>query len=286
MNTHHGAAPVHHPFGLRLCAIGCLLFVIAEVNARNILFVSDFTTDTNIAFVLMADGHTVTIVTNDYVAATQSNPTLQNRLGAYHAVYWSAGESNFGSMHGDASTFANLTSYVNNGGRVFVTGADSVADPTDPNMVAFVGGSGSALDTTSSPGAVVNIANSLTTGFVDIRGVIPTGGGVIQGQSFSDLDAIRNLGADTVGVVPASTAGYWQWTLRTVGSGQIAFVSNGAFDFSPLDTSWENTAAGGAGAYNAALRNFAVPEPTALVLLTLAAAGCYLRRPFHLRRRR
>ncbi len=105
-NTYSNAALFRHSFGLRLCAIACLISVTAEVNARNILFVSDFTTDTNIASVLMADGHTVTIVTNDYIAATESNPTLQNPLSDYHAVYWSAGESNFGSFHGDASTFA------------------------------------------------------------------------------------------------------------------------------------------------------------------------------------
>jgi hypothetical protein len=280
MNT-CDAKTIHQPLGLVLRAIGCLILAIAEANASNILFVSDFTTDTNIASVLLADGHIVTTVTNDYVSATESNPTLQNPLSAYHAVYWSAGESNFGSTHGNAATFSNLTSYVNNGGRVFVTGADSVADPSDPNMVAFVGGSGSALDTTSSPGAVVNIVNSLTTGVVDIRGVVPTGGGLVAAQSFSDLDAIRNLVANTVGVVPSSgTAGSWQWTLRTLGSGQIAFVSNGTFNFSPLDASWENTAAGGAGAYNAAIRNFAVPEPCTLTfMLSAACAASMMFRP-------
>ena len=48
----------------------------------------------------------------------------------------------------------------------------------------------------------------------------------------------------------------FQWTLRMLGAGEIAYVSNGDSG-SSAHPSWENTSPGGAGAYNAALRNFA-----------------------------
>ncbi|MEC7522882.1 MAG: hypothetical protein VYE22_23605 [Myxococcota bacterium] len=232
-----------------LLALGVLLGPVASAHAADLLFVSDRATDTNIAAALMADGHDVTVVTGDF--ASGANPTLTGSLGAYDAVFWSATGGGFGSTH-DAATFTALDAYVASGGYVFVTGYDSIASPTDPNLIAFLGGSGSR-DVPSAPGPIVMAANALTTGIVDIQGVTPTG-------ASGDRDALTGLGADTVNVCASSSvAGEAQWSLRTPagGGGLIAYVSNGNAGSSSTHPSWTNTASGGAGAYNAALRNFA-----------------------------
>ncbi|MEQ9081623.1 MAG: hypothetical protein RLP09_47595, partial [Sandaracinaceae bacterium] len=229
-----------------------------KASAANILFVSDVNTDNNIPGVLTAEGHTVTVVTNDYDAATDTNAALTGDLGGYHAVFWSATGAGSGALH-DASTITALEAYVSAGGMVFVTGYDSVDSPDDPNLFAFVGGTG-VRDVPSAPGPVAMVDNVLTTGVVDIRGVTPTGG-------FSDRDALTGLAADTVAVVASSgVATETQWSLRTLGRGLIAYVSNGQNGISTAHASWTDTSAGGAGAYNAALRNFAFASDRANIL--------------------
>jgi hypothetical protein len=223
--------------------LGAVLWVAPRAHAGNILFVSDSGADTGIVGVLTGEGHTVMMVTNDYATG---NATLAGSLSSYDAVFWSASGSGSGSTHTNAAVFTNLTSYVMGGGRVFVTGYDSVASPPDPNLITFLGATGS-LDLPGAPAAITSAANSLTTGVVDIRGVTPTGGS-------GDKDALTGLAAGTVPV--SGTVSQAQWTLRALGPGEIAYVSNGDGGSSST-TSWTNTAAGGAGAYNAAVRNFA-----------------------------
>ena len=223
-----------------------LYFVLFSANAAlaaNVLFVSDNLSDsTNIPSVLTGDGHTVTVVTNDYAGDT--NPTLQGSLAAYGLVVWSATGTGSGSVHTTAAVFSNLASYVSAGGYVLVTGYDTIASPDDSNLLTFLGGTGVHDGGTPSGGAIG--PNSLTSGVVNIVGVTPTGG-------YSDQDSMTGIAGDTVGVVPDS--GDWLWTIRTLGSGQIAYISNG---YSGGEhASWLDTSAGGAGAYNAGLRNFA-----------------------------
>jgi hypothetical protein len=224
----------------------CLAGLASRAHAANVLVVSDSTSDSTLGTILMADGHTVTTVTSDFSGG--SNTRLRMPLDDFDVVVWSATGPGYGEAHTDAAVFTNLTTYVMDGGRVFVTGYDSVASPTDPMLLSFLGGAG-ARDVPGAPGAIIMAENSLTIGLVDIRGVTPTGGS-------GDRDAITTpLGADTVGVCPSSgSTTEWQWTLRTLGSGEIAYVSNG--DSSSTTASWSSAVAGGAGAYNAALRNF------------------------------
>ena len=79
----------------------------------------------NIEAALVAGGHTVTTVTNDFDGG--SNPTLAGSISQFDAIYWTASGEGAGDVHTDAATFMNLNIYVNNGGCVFVTGYDSVA---------------------------------------------------------------------------------------------------------------------------------------------------------------
>ena len=153
-----------------------------------------------------------------------------------------------GSSHTNAALFTNLETYVSNGGKVFVTGYDSVASPTDSHLVSFLGGTGSRDFTSGGGLGAATGSNSLTTGVVDIQGVTPTGG-------YGDQDKlILGDGATAVSVVAGDTDSVW--TLRSLGSGEIAYVSNGQSGNTGTHGSWSNTAAGGDGAYNAALRNF------------------------------
>jgi hypothetical protein len=239
--------------------------------AANVLFVSDSETDSNIPAVLQADGHTVTTVLNDYDDMTGENTALQASLAGYDVVVWSS----TGEGSGDevsATTAANLESYVNAGGRLFVTGYDSIKSPDDPVLQGLIGGLGGTDDSSGPvPGPVINVVNSLTTGVVDIRGVTPSGG-------YDDQDTLANLGPNTVCVVDSlNNPGECHWTLRTLGSGEIAYVSNGEYGPVSAHPSWEDTSAGGDGAYNAALRNFVYNAPaSAAPIPTVSAWGMVL----------
>jgi hypothetical protein len=83
--------------------------------------------------------------------------------------------------------------------------------------------------------------------------VTPTGG-------YSDRDALTGLSGVVVAAYSTGSTTEAQWTVRMLGSGQIAYVSNGQSGTS-AHASWTNTSTGGAGAYNAALRNFAFNCP-------------------------
>ena len=222
---------------------------------NNVLFVSDGTTDANIPAILTADGHTVTTVLNDYSGGLTAS--LGASLAAYDVVVWSATGTGRGSLNNNTAMLSNLETWVNAGGFLFVTGYDSVDSPDDPDLANLVAQTTNVTDAPPAAGAVVNVANSLTTGLVDIRGVTPTGG-------YSDRDQLNNIGAGVVGVVPTGTSTtQFQWTLRTLGGGEIAYVSNGPCENcgnvsgdNDSILSWADTTAGGAGAYNAALRNF------------------------------
>lgn len=216
--------------------------------AADILLVCDSTNDENIADALRVDGHTVTVLSGHFAGGT--NPDLMGDLTAYDAVFWSQDGPGYGEAVTDAALFTNLTDYVSAGGRVFVTGYDSVASPTDPMLIAFLGATGSG-DVAGPAGTIVSMENSLTVGVVDIQGVTPSGGD-------GDTDQLTGLGPDTVGVAPSGSGG-WEWTLRTLGAGEIAYIANGN------SVAWDVTAMGGPGAFNAAIRNFAATADRASI---------------------
>jgi hypothetical protein len=130
-------------------------FTTQPASAARVLFVSDANSDNNIPAVLTADGHTVTVVTNDYAG---DNPTLRGGLSGYDVVVWSAiGGDGLGGTHSAAVRTA-LEAYVSGGGFVFVTAYDSIADPTDPELIALLGGTGS-VDVPPVPGACITAEN-------------------------------------------------------------------------------------------------------------------------------
>ncbi|MEX2367225.1 MAG: calcium-binding protein, partial [Pseudohongiellaceae bacterium] len=214
----------------------------------NVLFVSDSGVGSDIATVLANEGHTVTSVLDAYSGGTV--PALQGDLSAYDAIFWSASGNAYGDLHTDAAMFTNLQDYVTNGGRVFVTGYDSIASPTDSPLINFLGGAGTR-DVVGPPSTPAQGVNSLTTGVVDIKGVTPTG-------YYPDTDTLMiGEGTNTITVVGTNIVGGASWSLRTLGTGEIAYISNGQYGTTGSHSSWTNEDPGGSGAYNAAIRNFA-----------------------------
>jgi hypothetical protein len=195
--------------------------IVNRLLPKSILFVSDSTTDNTIPTALTADGHVLVTALSQYSSATGATAALTGSLVAYDAVFWSATGSGFGALNNNAAMIANLETYVAGGGRVFVTGYDSVASPSDPVLAQFVGGTGPVVDVPSSPDTIANVLSSLTYGLVDTRGATPTGGA-------SDRDALVGLAANTVAIVRTSgVASQIQWAIRPFGLGEIAYVSNG-----------------------------------------------------------
>lgn len=202
----------------RCLAAVSIALLASPALAANILFVSDSGADESIVGVLEADGHTVTLATRAYTGG--STAALIGDLSGFDAVYWSATGDGIGSIH-DALTTDSVATYVEGGGRVFVTGYDSVASPTDTGLIELLGGSGSA-NRPAAPAAALDEFNPLTFGVVDIRGVAPTGGPF-------DRDALTGVGSDAVVVVgTADDGGEAQWTTRFLGRGIIAYVSSGS----------------------------------------------------------
>lgn len=244
--------PLRRSSTLSLAALAAAVFALASLAApsraaaANVLLVSDSGADLNIAMALEADGHTVTTITGDFATG---NTALTGDLSAYDVVYWSANGAGYGDAHSSMAVFTNLSAYVTGGGRVFVTGYDSIASPTDPLLIAFVGGTGSR-DVPPSPGVILDLDTPLTTGAVDLRGVTPR-------PTSGDRDSVTGLMADTVSVITLDSDGGSQWTLRTLGSGYIAYVGNGDSG-TGASASWTTTSpTDGSHAYNGALRNFA-----------------------------
>lgn len=212
--------------------------VPGNARAANVLVVSNVGGDTNIAAAVMADGHDVTSMSGE--------AALAGDLSAYEVIFWSA----TGSYAVPASTFTNLDMWVRNGGHLFITGYDSIISNT---ALANLAGGTSARDLVSSPGpgAIADVANSLTIGVVDLRGMTPTDG-------HTDRDGLVGLMADTVEVVQSVGGGSSQWTLRTLGSGEVAWVSNGTYG--GVHTSWESRTS----VFNGAIRNFAAGGDSAM----------------------
>ncbi len=221
--------------------------IVNRLLPKNVLFVSDSNTDNNIPAALTPDGHTVTSLLNQFSGTTTA--ALTGSLTAYDAVIWSATGAGYGSINSDAAMFSNLSTYVAGGGRVYVTGYDSIASPSDTVLAQFLGGTGTVRDVPPVPGPIANIATTLTTGLVDIRNLTPT-------DSYGDRDAFTGLAPGTIELVQTSTvASESQWVLRPLGAGEIVYVSNGACQgciANDQHPSWTNPAS----VYNASLRNF------------------------------
>lgn len=215
-------------------------------SSANILFVSDGATGTagEIPAELTAAGYNVTSVYGDHDASTKNNAVLQaGGLSAYSAIFWHAsGSGGYGDTH-SAATFAALSTYVNAGGAVFVTGYDVIASPLDPELITFMGGTSSTDGGSQGTETLVG-ANSLTTGVTNIVGLVL--------NSTGDHDGLNNLQTGTVAVATNVNNNSHGWTIRTLGSGEIAWVSS-ANSTGSTWTQW-NTAGTG---YKEALLNFA-----------------------------
>lgn len=247
------------------------LAVAAPATAGNVLFVNYNGSDNTIPAALTADGHQVTSV--DVPPGTANAYFQGANLGQYCAVVWSTAYQYNQDLAGASTTLSN---WASSGGHVLITTPDGIRASTtypngQPDLVALLGGTG-ATDNGTNYSTVASVPNSLTTGLVDIQGQVP--------PPISDMDALCGpLASGTVGLVTAERTGCasepgYAWTLRSLGSGQVAFITSGNFT-SGNDPDWSATAIPGDGVYNAGLRNFAyaacTPVPTAIP--TTSAAG-------------
>lgn len=228
-------------FHTSILALAAMLALpTGTAHAANVLFVADAANDMEIAAALTADGHTVTIVTND-MTPDGRNPALEAALDEYDVIFWS-GSGGAGWMR-TGTAIENLTMFVMNGGRVFYTGYDSTVGET--TLVSFFGFASSHDAVGSPPGAITSEATSLSVGVVDIGGMVPSDG-------YTDKDCLVGPTSDVTIVVSASgDPSCAQWSVRALGDGEVAWVSNGRY--SGAEPSWSTTTS----PFNAAIRNFA-----------------------------
>lgn len=242
-----------------IARIALLLLAFAgQAFAGNVLFVNYNNSDNTVPAALAADGHTVTSANVD--PSTASNYFQNANVGQYCAVVWSTAYAYNQNVTGASAT---LSSYATSGGHVLITTPDGIRN--NGGLVSLLGGSG-GTDNGNAYSTVANVSNSLTTGLIDIRGQQP--------PPISDMDALCGpLGSGTVGLVTAQNTGCasepgYAWSLRSLGSGQVAFITSGNFT-SGNDPDWSNTAIPGDGVYNAGLRNYVyaacIPAPPVAV---------------------
>ena len=230
-----------------------LLAVTIPAGAGNLLFVSDTTTDLDIPTVLTLDGHTVTVITNDYATG---NTTLKSDLRGYDSVYWSTSQV----VHDDPALLAILTDWVVAGGRLFVTGADGTYSSYNPTtmFLEFLGAT-DGWDGGYVLTPIADLPNSLTMGVVDVRGASPLTPGDSDSVCGPLASGTVGLTSPTTGSNPCAGGEAYGWTLRALGSGEIAWVESGNFSSTtpPDEPLWTDTNLSEWGAYNGAVRNFA-----------------------------
>jgi len=215
----------------------------ATPGPSNVLFVSDSGVDPGIVGVLEADGHTVTAELDVFDGGVTA--PLEGDLSGYGVIIWSASGGGFGSTH-NASTTEAVAAWVGAGGHLFITGYDSMDSPDDPNLRALAGCS-SGRDVPAAVGVITDTETSLNTGLFDLRGVTPTG-------LSSDRDALSSCGPEVVPVAATGTsATEFQWTVRSLGMGEVAYLANGDSGTSGTHPSWTTAS----NAAHRAVRNFA-----------------------------
>lgn len=259
------------------------VFLAVPAWGGNVLFVNNNGSDSAVPAALAADGHDVTSVNLD-PSSPEANTFFQNAdLGNYCAVVWSAAYArSVADLDGATTTLAN---WANAGGHVAVLSPDGVASSStnpngQPDLLALIGASG-GRDQGYNFSTVANVTNSVTTGMIDIRNNQPS--------TPSDTDTVcAPLLSGTVGLVTSPNSscpgepGYG-WTLRTLGSGQVAFFASANFSSTNADDpDWAATQIPGDGVYNAGLRNFAsaacatatpTPVPTSNAYTTMLLAA-------------
>jgi hypothetical protein len=225
-----------------------------------VLFVNNNGSDASVPAALALEGHNVTS-TNLDPSSPAANTFFQNaNLGGYCAVVWSPAYAR--SVANLSGATSSLSNWVSSGGHVAILSPDGVGNSgTNPNgqpdLLALLGASG-GRDQGYNFSTVVNSANIVTTGLIDIRNTQPS----IPGDTDTVCSPLLN---GTVGLVTSPTSncssepGY-AWSLRTLGSGHVAYFVSGNFNGSYIgiqgDPDWSSTTIPGDGVYNAGLRNF------------------------------
>jgi extracellular elastinolytic metalloproteinase len=185
-------------------------------GSGKVLLVSDTLELAGVEPFLIADGHDVTSISNEW-ANGSANLTNLTFLQQFEMVIWGAQGSGAGAIHPSA-VHSTLETYIQNGGNLLVTGYDTLASPTDTAMAALVRSTGysdatgqSSFTTASTDHFILNgpygdFRNTvITPGYSDWDGsVANAASGTISLATFSVYDAI--IYTDISG---GGSVGYW-----------------------------------------------------------------------------
>ena len=114
----------------------CVLTISIPAMAANVLLIEDQAGFGGAAAVLTGDGHTVTVVNNEF-ANGYANLLNGAFLAGFDIVVWGAKGAGFGNVT-PAGVITSLESYIQAGGHLIVTGYDTIGSPNDPGLAGLV----------------------------------------------------------------------------------------------------------------------------------------------------
>lgn len=123
---------------LQVSLLGLVVLVVMAFPAwgANVLLIEDQggfgTADT----ILTGDGHTVTVINNEY-AGGYTNLTNQSFLSTFDIIVWGERGAGTGSV-ANAGALSALETYIQNGGHLLVTGYDTLGSPSDSGLAGLV----------------------------------------------------------------------------------------------------------------------------------------------------
>jgi hypothetical protein len=262
-----------------------VLVVLASASSASagILLIEDQGGFGGAAAVLTSDGHSVTVVNNNF-ATGYSSLLNQGFLSQFNLVVYGERGNGSGSVL-PANVAASLETYIQSGGHLLVTGYDTLGHPTDANLAALV--------RACAPGDRVSYDGTWQTSGID-HPILNGPHGDFRNQTFEATGYDDDLltpklteGAIALATIPGVTSriiftdlpgtggsvGYWN-------GGESGITTNAQPDFSDggnpegIFRNWAAFADGGR------MQN---PEPATLTMWGLGAAGYAV---WSLRRRR
>lgn len=220
----------------RLLVFVFLLGLSIPALAANVLLIEDQGGFGGADAVLTGDGHTVTVVNNEY-ANGYANLLNGAFLSGFDIVVWGARGDQYGNVT-PAAVITSLENYIQSGGNLLVTGYDTIGSPDDPGLAGLVRSSTYGDQVSGDSNWVcAAVDNFILNGpYGDFRGMSFTATG------YDDDDLTANVGAGAIALVtyppgdrviftdlpdPAGSVGYWNGGVSGTGNAQPDFSDGG-----------------------------------------------------------